>query len=447
VKLAVVGGGGFRVPLVYQALLRLGHGVGLDEIVLQDPEAGRLARIRSVIAGLDQRSERRIPVRVTTSPEDALDGAAFVFCAIRVGGLAARAIDEAVPLSEGVLGQETVGPGGICFALRTVPIVLDLAHSVARHAPDAWFLNFTNPAGLVTEALIGLLGDRVIGICDSPSALCRRVAARLGRRPEDLWFDYFGLNHLGWLRSARDEHGDALPGLLADDERLGPLEEARVFGSPYLRALGMIPNEYLAYYEFTDRIRDALAAAPRAELLLEQQRTFYDAVVDSPQEALAAWNEAKRARHHSYMSEAWDGASSQDTWEGDPEQDEAGYASVAARLMRAIALNTWEILILDVANRSSLPFLDETAVVEVPCVVGASGAVPVSIGPVPERQRAMIERLKEVERLTIRASVEGSAKLALEALAAHPVVPSREAAERVLAGYLARHRGLQERLR
>ena len=173
-----------------------------------------------------------------------------MFCAIRVGQLEGRVIDESVPLELNVLGQETTGPGGICFALRTIPAMIELAETIAERAPHAWLINFTNPAGMVTEAVRQVLGDRVIGICDTPSALCRRVARALGHTPDEMWFDYFGLNHLGWLQAASDSTGDRLPELLEDDAALAGFEEGRLFGGDWLRALGMIPNEYLYYFYF-----------------------------------------------------------------------------------------------------------------------------------------------------------------------------------------------------
>src|SRR4051812_32131055 len=230
-KLTIVGGGGFRVPLVYGALLEKAQRLGLDEVVLHDIDADRLERIGHVLDGLASEHGTRLPFRTTTDLVDAVEGADFVFCAIRVGQLEGRVVDEDVPLGLGVLGQETTGPGGICFALRTIPVMVRLAETIARHAPEAWLINFTNPAGMVTEAVQQVIGDRVVGICDSPSGMCRRVAAALGRDPADLWFDYFGLNHLGWLKGVRDGAGNQLlDRLLDDDAALAGFEEGRLFG-------------------------------------------------------------------------------------------------------------------------------------------------------------------------------------------------------------------------
>ena len=446
-KLAIVGGGGFRVPLVYGAILERADRLRFDEVVLHDLDEARLERIAAVLAGLSEDRGTGVPFRSTTSLDDALEGADFVFCAIRVGALEGRVVDERVPLAEGVLGQETTGPGGICFALRTVPVMVAIAETVARRAPRAWFVNFTNPAGLVTEALQAVLGDRALGICDSPSGLCRRVARALGRDAGELWFDYFGLNHLGWLRAVRDGDRDLLPALLADDELLATFEEGRLFGGEWLRALGMIPNEYLYYFYFYSDAVTAMqrALASRAEYLLEQQRAFYAGDGGGPRGALAAWRRARREREQTYMAEARAAAGVHDTWgDRDGEEESGGYEGEALAVVEAIARNTRSILILNTANRGSLPFLDDRAVVEVPCVVGRAGARPLAAGDAPLHARALIEAVKEVERTTIDAALSRSRERAVKALALHPLVPSVSTARRILAAYEREQPALKE---
>jgi 6-phospho-beta-glucosidase len=440
VKLAIIGGGGFRVPLVYGALLRRQP---FDDVVLYDVDAGRLERVAHVLEGQAAEHGERVPFRTTTDLDDALEGADFVFTAIRVGGLEGRTIDEGVPLGHGVLGQETTGPGGICFALRTIPTMVDLAERIVRHAPGAWLVNFTNPAGMVTEALQQVLGDRAIGICDSPSALCRRVAAALGRVPEDLSFDYFGLNHLGWLRAVRDGSGDLLPGLLADSDALASLDEGALCGAEWLRSLGMVPNEYLYYFYFAADTVDAISRSdrPRGAYLLEQQAAFYDAEPESPPAALRRWRAAKDERDRTYMAEARNG---HEPAPHDPD-DPGGYEGEAMAVVEAIRGNSGSTLILNVANRSALPFLDARAVVEVPCVVGAAGAQPLAVGDVPDHARALIDTVKAVERATIEAALAGSTALAIKALALHPLVPSVTAAREIFTEYRERLPDLEER--
>ena len=431
-KLAIIGGGGFRVPLLYGALLRRRP---FDEVVLHDVDAERLARIGQVLEGQAAEHGDRLPFRTTTDLDDALEGADFVFLAIRVGGLEGRTIDEGVPLGQGVLGQETIGAGGICFALRTIPAAVE----VAERARGAWIINFTNPAGMVTEALQQVVGDRAIGICDTPSGLCRRVAAVLGEPA--LQFDYFGLNHLGWLKGVHDASGDRLPELLADDAALERLEEGRVFGAEWLRSLGMVPSEYLYYFYFASETVAALGERPRGAYLVEQQAGFYAATGEEPEQALARWRAAKDERDRTYMAEARNGHEGASHGEDEP----GGYEAEALAVVEAITADAGAVRILNVANRSALPFLDERAVVEVPCVVSASGARPLAVGPVPDEARALIETIKAVERTTIEAALTGSTSLAVKALALHPLVPSVTAAREIFAGYRERLPALEER--
>jgi 6-phospho-beta-glucosidase len=445
VKLAVLGGGGFRTPLVYGALLTARQRLGLEELWLHDVDEARLERVGRVLEGLAAERGETLPFHTTTDVERAVADAAFVFCAIRVGGLQGRVVDEAVPLHEGVLGQETTGPGGICFALRTVPVMVELAEVVARRAPHAWFINFTNPAGLVTEAIQQVLGHRAIGICDTPSGLCRRVAWALGRPADELWFDYLGLNHLGWLRGVHDADGDLLPELLQDDAKLASFEEGALFGADWLRTLGMIPNEYLAYYYFaTDTVGTIRTRKQtRAEYLLDQQAAFYGGNGQPPAEALEEWRASRRQRDGSYMAEAKEAAAGQAPERA--EDDSEGYEGVALAVVDAIARNTRPVLILNVANRSALPFLDASAVVEVPCIVGAAGAVPVAAGDPPQHARALMTAIKDVERTTIEAALTGSRQLAVKALSLHPLVQSTRTARRIFEAYVERQPALRER--
>jgi 6-phospho-beta-glucosidase len=440
-KIAILGGGGFRVPMVYGALLARAKRLGLDEVTLYDVEEWRLAQIAPVLVGLENERGEHLPFRATLRLDEALEGADFVFCAIRVGQLEGRVVDEQVPLDEGVVGQETTGPGGICFALRTVPVMRDLAEAVAERAPRAWFVNFTNPAGLVTEAIQDTLDGRVAGICDSPAGLFRRVAGALGRDPDGLWFDYFGLNHLGWLRGVHDGERDLLPDLLADDERLEGFEEGRLFGTEWLRSLGMIPNEYLFFHYFSSDTVGAIRSGleSRGEFLLHQQAAFYDTNGRSPEEALDAWRATRREREANYFAEAHAAAGlpPESEWE-----DVGGYEGQAIAVVEAIRFNERRVLITNTANRSSLPFLDERAVVEVPCLVGSAGVVPFAVGDVPDHARALIEAVKAVERTTIEAALTGSRELAVKALALHPLVPSVNTARRIFDAYAGRQREL-----
>jgi 6-phospho-beta-glucosidase len=443
VKLALVGGGGFRVPLVYGALLRRSAHTKIDEVVLHDVDATRLERIGLVLQGQAAEHDAPLPFRATTDLDDAVEGASFVFSAIRPGRLEGRAVDEAVPLERGVLGQETIGPGGICFGLRTIPAITALAETIARRAPAAWLVNFTNPAGMVTEAAQQVLGDRAIGICDTPAGLCRRVAKALAQPTSELWFDWFGLNHLGWLRGVHGAEGDLLPGLLADEHALETIEEGRLFGADWLRSLGMVPSEYLYFFYFGTDTVEAIRRSPqpRGEFLREQQEAFYAAGDETPAAALTTWRAARDERDRTYMAEARSAAGV----DGAHEDAGGGYEDEALAVVEAIAGGPPAVRILNVANRSALPSLDATAVVEVPCVVDRAGAHPVAAGPLPDHARALVETVKAVERATIEAALTGSSALAVKALALHPLVPSVTTARQIFAGYRARLPDLEER--
>jgi 6-phospho-beta-glucosidase len=444
-KLAVLGGGGFRTPAIYRALAEGQTRTRFDELVLYDVDQGRLDRIAAVIAGLNGELGRSVSLRVTTRLEEAVDGADFVYCAIRVGGIAGRVLDETAALAEGVIGQETTGAGGITFALRTVPEITRIAEVVSRRAPGATFINFTNPVGLVTEAARRVLGDRAIGICDAPQALCSRVATALDREPDELWFDYFGINHLGWLRSVLDRGRDLLPGLLADEKCLTSFEEGRLFGPDRLRTVGMIPNEYLYYYDFaSEALAGMRSGRVRAEFLQRQQDAFY-ATDGPPDNALRDWKATIEERERSYMEEAWSGRDD-DLSSVAAAREPGGYGGLALDLVDALTGDGTTVLIVNVANRSSLPFLDADAVVEVPCVVGRGGVVPVAIGTVPVEASELIGSVRAAERMAMEAALSGSRRMAVQALAMHPLVRSTEVAERILQRHLIAQPQLAETL-
>ncbi len=434
-RLAILGGGGFRVPLVYGALLRDASPERVTEVVLHDVDAGRLATIARVLEQLGAGHPDPPRVVATGDLDAALEGADFVFSAIRVGGLAGRTRDERVALDLGVLGQETTGPGGVAYALRTVPVALHIAERTRRLAPDAWFINFTNPAGIVTEAMQRVLGDRVIGICDSPIALARRAIGALGLDPASTQIDYVGLNHLGWLRALQVDGVDHLPRLLADPQALLRLEEGRLFGPAWLRTLGSLPNEYLYYYYYTREAVASILQAPqtRGEFLLDQQSAFYDTVAGDPEHAAEEWRRVREQRDATYMREARAEGEQRD----DADVAGGGYEGVALAIMAAISRGEPSTMILNVRNGSALPGLPTDAVIEVPCTVDREGPHPVSLPPVEGHQLGLLQQVKAVERCVIEAVTTGSADAALRAFALHPLVDSVTTAERLLAGYRA----------
>lgn len=468
-KLTILGGGGFRVPLVHEAVATAATGLTVDEVALHDVDPERLATISAVIEeqGARLAAEGRavaLPRLVaTTDLREAVTGADFVFSAVRVGGAEARTVDERVALGLGLLGQETIGPGGLAYALRTIPVALEIARTIAELAPTAWTINFTNPAGIVTEAMRSVLGDRVVGICDTPIGLVRRVGRLLGadlvagERGAEV--DYVGLNHLGWLRSVRLEGTERLPGLLADDAALEEIEEARLIGKDWVRADGALPNEYLFYYLHTaDAIeRITGAATTRGEFLAKQQGDFYLAAAEADgrgPEARAAescctspldlWRETLHEREATYMAESRD--------EERREEDVAGggYQEVAMRLMTALATGRPERMILDVGNIAAgredapaseriVPELPADCVLEVLCEVDGHGIRPLPVAPVELGRLGMMSALRSSERAILEAAVTGSREAAWQGFSTHPLVSSPELGRKLLEGYEAGH--------
>jgi 6-phospho-beta-glucosidase len=409
----------------------------VTEIVLHDLDEARLRAMSEVLTQAGADRPHAPAVSATTDLDDALLGADFVFSAIRVGGLAGRTRDERVALDLGVLGQETTGPGGLAYALRTVPVALDIARRTRDVAPDAWFINFTNPAGIVTEAMQTVLGDRVIGICDSPIALARRAIGALGLDPSTTDIDYVGLNHLGWLRALRVDGSDHLPELLADPAALLTLEEGRLFGPEWVRALGAIPNEYLYYYYFAREARAAILAAPqtRGEFLREQQEAFYAAVTQHPDTAAAEWSRVREERDATYMREAR---------AEDEERDAAdvaggGYEGVALAIMAAISRGEASTMILNIRGAGAVPGMPADAVVEIPCDVDGDGPHARALAPVEGHMLGLMQQVKAVERLVIEAATTGSQQAAVKAFALHPLVDSVSTARALLEGYRRAH--------
>lgn len=450
----IAGGGGFRVPLVYRALASGAFAGLISELVLFDVDPARLSAIAAVLRAMPEsdggthEGARPPIVRTTTSLPDALAGTDVVFAAIRPGGTAGRIADERVAQDLGLLGQETTGAGGISYALRTIPEMLHLARQMRELCPDAWLVNFTNPAGMVTEAVLPVLGWRVIGICDSAGGLVHRAARAVGMTLPDGRLDgvgYYGLNHLGWLYRLESGGQDLLPGLLSDPASLSTFEEGRLFPQPFLAELGALPNEYLYYYYRRDSAASAMRtmARTRGESIHLQQAELYPRLASAGKDAYQLWDAARRSREEGYLAEARTHGEQRD------EDDLAGggYERVALAVMRALAgagdaqsiLNTLNTLPLTAPGGTppepAIPGLPADAVVEVPCTVTPDGAVPLAQSAPGSEQLTLLQQVKEVERLTVRAATHGDRAAAVDAFSRHPLVDSPALGADLLAGY------------
>ncbi|TRY18161.1 6-phospho-beta-glucosidase [Tessaracoccus rhinocerotis] len=484
-KLVILGGGGFRAPLVHEAVC--GSDL-IHEVVLHDSSPGRLDAVRRVVEESAAGREDTPRLRVTTDLREALTGADFVFAALRVGGSAGRIQDERVALDLGLLGQETIGPGGLAYALRTIPVMREVARTIADVAPNAWTINFTNPAGIITQTMREVLGDRVVGICDTPIGLVRRVSRLLGVSLEQdldrVDYDYIGLNHLGWLRSVSIDGTDRLPQVLASDDQLEHVEEARLIGKDWVRATGCLPNEYLYYYLKTDeaiaRIKDS--EQTRGQFLHQQQDRFY-AHADGCASPLALWRDVLHEREATYMAEA------READEERREEDVAGggYQEVALRVMNALVTGRPERMILNVGNGTGRPNtpsgsgpevaghpsddpvrrvgsgpagrtrlapgrrvvegLPDDVVVEVACTVDGTGVHPLPVAPLGLGMLGQMARLRASEQAIADAAATGSRDRAWEGFSLHPLVDSPRLGRALLEGYSEAHPAIGELLR
>lgn len=442
------------MPLVYRALLADTSARGVDQVRLYDTDPVRVRGIAQVLSAQAAGRTDAPEVVVCTELDEALTGADFVFSAIRVGGTAGRAVDERIALRHQLIGQETTGVGGISYALRGLPVVVALAERIRAVCPQAWVINFTNPAGMVTEVMTGILGNRVIGICDSPVGLARRVltaleagalvppgsAAGVGLGGSTVQVDYIGLNHLGWLRGLQVDGAEVLGELLARPDLLSSFEEGRLFTPEWIQTLGAVPNEYLHYYYFQRETRaaEAAAEATRGVYLEQQQAGFYTAAADLPApRAQDLWERTRADREATYMATNREAAGSFEREESDLVS--GGYDQVALAIMHAIAHDDGAELILNVPNAGLLAELDDQAVIEVPCRVDAGGVHPLPAAPLPDYARGLVTTVKYVERCTIEAALTGSRDAALRALAAHPLTDSVAVAAGVLSDCIEAH--------
>jgi 6-phospho-beta-glucosidase len=440
-KLAIVGGGGVRAPLFVQSALKRAGRLGLTEICLMDTDAAQLQVIGALCAELARRSGSGVAITTTTSPEDAFAGVSHVVTTVRPGGAEGRVTDERIAQKHGVLGQETTGACGFAMALRSIPTILDYARTLREIAPDAWLFNFTNPAGLVSQALSDAGIGRCVGICDSANGAQNAVAQRLGLDPQAVEADLFGLNHLSFTRHAVVDGVDRLSEALADDEFLAATN-LRVFEPRVVRRQGMWINEYLYYYYYVDQAMAGHGNGPtRGEEVLELNRQLIEELgrinaARNPDKALKAYFDYEHRRSGSYMQHATQvAANGHDTTAH--VDDGEGYAGVALSLMEALEGNGRIRTGLNVVNNGAIEDLRNDDVVEVSCIVDESGIQPVPVGRMPDEQSYLVQTVKHYERLAAKAILSKDRALAIDALVAHPLVLSYSRAEPLVDDFLA----------
>jgi len=423
-KIAVIGGAGVRTPLLVNGLTD--SDLPIDQIALYDVDQERLAPIGRVAALMAARGR----VVLCESLAECVSGTDFVFTSIRVGGMDRRIRDESAAQRHGIVGQETVGPAGFAMATRTIPHMVRYAREISRLAPAAWIINFTNPAGMITEAM-RTVTSRVIGICDTPTELFEEVAHTLSLDSERCYFDYFGLNHLGWLREVYSDGEPQLGRVWNDAERLRSVYRMPIFEPPFLHDLKLLPTEYVYYYDQPQRAFENVqrAGRSRGQAIAELTGVLFEALREPGADMVAVYKAYLWTRSAGYMQIE----SGSDSPAAPARQAGlSGYDRIALGVVRAIHFNTHAIIPLSVRNGGNIPELLDGDVVEVPCVVNSNGARPLHVGRVVDRVRPLLARVKEYERLTVRAALTQSLDAAREALASDPLVPDRATADRLV---------------
>jgi len=403
-KIAVVGAGSTYTPELVSGLSRERARIDVRELVLHDVDAERL----EVVGGLAQRMLARQGyegrIETTGELERALDGADFVLVQIRVGGQEARLRDETVPLACGCIGQETTGAGGLAKAFRTVPVMLSIAEAVRERAgTGAWIVDFTNPVGIVTRALLDA-GHRAVGLCNVAIGFQRSSARLLGVEPERIVVDQVGLNHLTWVRAVRLDEDDVLPQLLA--EHGGVLAEGIELPRRLLDELGAIPSYYLRYFYTHDRVlAEQLGETPRAARVMEIER-----------ELLELYRDPQLAEKPAMLE----------------QRGGAFYSEAAVGLVRSLASGDGAVHEVDVRNESTLAGLAADDVVEVPARVARDEIVPLPQAPLAPELLGLVQHVAAYERLAAQASASGDLDVARKALLAHPLIGQHELVEGLL---------------
>lgn len=409
-KLVIFGGGSSYTPELLDGLIHRYAELPVSEVCLADINAQRL----DIMSGLARRmiAKAGLPIKLSTSTDrrQALEEATFVNALIRVGGMDARILDEKIPLKYGIIGQETTGPGGMMKALRTIPVMLALAKDMREVCPAAWLINYTNPSGIIAEALGKHGGVNFVGLCSGPFAWIARLLKAMGVEWGRANVDWVGLNHLGFATRV------CVDGRDVTDQAIEAAAREWNTNGEWMRALGAIPSSYLYHY-YHHGLDVEKARQPG-------QRTRGEIVQEIEAELFRQYADPNLAEKPELLKKRGGG----------------GYSEVAMAAMLAIQRNSGERQIVQTLNQGAVDGLPADASVEIACTVDRLGAHPIRFGAIPLPMRGLIQAVKAYESLTVQAAVEGSKRAALQALMAHPLVLTWEVAKPLLDELLAANR-------
>jgi 6-phospho-beta-glucosidase len=410
IKVCIVGAGSSYTPELIQGLLQLSEErLPVRSIRLCDLDAKRLETMAGLAGRMIAKSGRDIELKQGRELEPLLEGVDFVITQIRVGGMAARHLDESIPLKYSILGQETTGPGGMFKALRTIPPMIAIAHTVAKIAPQAFILNYTNPSGIIAEAVCTHTKAKLIGLCAGIPSIQVELAQKLKAEYPDLKTYSVGLNHLGFVHKFVSGGKDVTEAAL---EKLYPLNGKPDADAQLIRTLGAVPIGYLNYfYRRQARLEHAQKAPEtRAQAVkkLEEQILKEALTADAKPKALES-------------------------------RGGGGYSDITFGFMDAIHNDSKVELTCSQPNGSSTEGIDPEAVLEITCMVGKQGATPIHCGRIPLAFRGLVQAVKAFETLTVEAAVKKDRRLAVQALMNHPMAGDLDVIEPLVDEMLAAH--------
>lgn len=430
-KIAFLGGGGVRTPLVVFGINESAKRLDAEELVLYDIDRERVEMIARLGREVVRRDGGSLRVVVAGTPEEAIDGATFVLNSVRVGGIATRAQDESASIRCGYPGQETTGPGGIAMGQRTIPVAIEQARMVERIAPSARIINFTNPAGLITQAVMHNSNARVVGICDTPTEILHRIQSALGATAAEVECEYVGLNHLGWVRRIVLRGEDVTQRVLNDDAILSQLYSAPLFEHDLIRALGLIPTEYLFFYYSRRRALEnqRKQGTTRGEQIAQMNEDLAERLMaqfarDDEAGALQTYIDYLNLRSGSYMKLEGEGQSAfeQEIVAEDPFRAASGYHRIALDVMNALCDSEANRVIVNVRNGSTIPEVAADDVIETACRIQAGAIEALPVGSLPEVVRGLVLAVKAYERAAIEAAISGSPRDLRKAMLLYPAI-------------------------
>ncbi len=435
-KITVLGGGSVRTPLLVRGLL-LQQDLPLQKITLFDTDQSRATNIMRVVDRVAEHFGGGTEIGTADSIESALESADYIFSSFRQGGDFARVLDEKVPLAMGELGQETVGPGGFSMAMRSIPPSLRYADLAFRVCPEAWYINFTNPSGILTQALLDhSRNPRVVGICDAPVAIQRIAATIYGVPAVDVAIRYFGLNHLGWVTSVKIGGEEKIADLTGDmAEAFASYEPLYSSLIPHMRRYGIIPNEYLLFYLFRDDIVEKLkvSGTTRGEGIARDNAELFRRLTDPDLDPVAAYEAYLAGREAGYMATESGNVREKKDFSLFEKGISFGYDDVAIMIMRALSGNGATELPVNVRNGGFCSWLEAADVIEVSCRIDRNGLSPVPFDPrLPEDLASLVRSAKAYERMTSEAAVTFDLRMARKALSMNPLLAHPAKADELL---------------